>query len=307
MDGLRSRVTFQRCDPGEVIVRQGERADAFFLVRLGFVKVAQSRVGGDVVLDYVGPGSHFGEIGLLAGLEGGGGVRTATCSALDHVELVRIAADDFRDLLDRYPTLRARLMADAADMLARNRDDAARASAALPLGDFLGQGLYHANSLLVLDLDKCTRCDECTKACSDTHEGVTRLVREGLRFDKYLIASSCRSCLDPVCLTGCPVDAIHRGPSREIRIESHCIGCGKCSENCPYGNINMHPFLTDELAPDPDQPTRMLPVVRQKATTCDLCKSLGPNHEPSCVYACPHDAAHRMSGRELLERVAGTG
>jgi Fe-S-cluster-containing hydrogenase component 2 len=49
----------------------------------------------------------------------------------------------------------------------------------------------------------------------------------------------------------------------------------------------------------------MIPIVQQKATTCDLCHDLGPNAEPSCVYACPHDAAHRMSGdrlRELVER-----
>ena len=54
-----------------------------------------------------------------------------------------------------------------------------------------------AQSLLVLDLEKCTRCDECVKACADAHDGVTRLVREGLRFDKYLVATSCRSCRDP--------------------------------------------------------------------------------------------------------------
>ena len=41
----------------------------------------------------------------------------------------------------------------------------------------------------------------------------------------------------------------------------------------------------------------------RKATTCDLCQSLGPNHEPSCVYACPHDAAHRMKGHELFDLV----
>jgi hypothetical protein len=43
----------------------------------------------------------------------------------------------------------------------------------------------------------------------------------------------------------------------------------------------------------------------RKATTCDLCSSLGPNIEPSCVYACPHDAAHRMKGQELLAMVQG--
>jgi Fe-S-cluster-containing dehydrogenase component len=40
-----------------------------------------------------------------------------------------------------------------------------------------------------------------------------------------------------------------------------------------------------------------------KATTCDLCQSLGAGHEPSCVYACPHDAAHRMKGPELWDLV----
>ena len=40
-----------------------------------------------------------------------------------------------------------------------------------PLASFLDQGLQEAQSLLVLDLAKCTRCDECTKACADTHRG----------------------------------------------------------------------------------------------------------------------------------------
>src|SRR5207244_1506819 len=108
------------------------------------------------------------------------------------------------------------------------------------LGECLRQGLQQAQSLLVLDLEKCTRCDEWTKACSDAHGGVTRLIREGLRFDKFLVASSCRSCLDPYCMVGCPVDSIHRRNSREIVIEDWCIGCGNCAKQCPYGSIQMH-------------------------------------------------------------------
>ena len=156
-----------------------------------------------------------------------------------------------------------------------------------------------ARSLLVLDLEKCTRCDECTKACSDSHSGVTRLIREGLRFDKWLVASSCRSCLDPYCLVGCPVDSIHRRGSREIRIENWCIGCGNCATNCPYGNINMHPVL--EERPDPANPGQRVRAEVNKATLCDLCSDL--DGQPSCVYACPHDAAHRMTGERLRELV----
>jgi Fe-S-cluster-containing hydrogenase component 2 len=126
------------------------------------------------------------------------------------------------------------------------------------------------------------------------------LIREGLRFDKFLVASSCRSCLDPYCMVGCPVGSIRRRNSREIIIEDWCIGCGKCAENCPYGNINMHPFPTGETAVDPETGVKKA-VVQQKATLCDLC--IGLDGYPSCVYACPHDAAHRMTGPELLRSV----
>ena len=108
-----------------------------------------------------------------------------------------------------------------------------------------------AQSLLVLDLDKCTRCDQCVRACADAHDGVSRLIRDGLRLDHYLIATSCRQCKDPLCMVGCPVGAI-RGETRlEITIEDWCIGCGLCANNCPYGNINMQPFqmeLEDRFA-----------------------------------------------------------
>ena len=68
----------------------------------------------------------------------------------------------------------------------------------VPLKDFLARGLSDAQNLLVLDLNKCTRCDECVKACADSHDGITRLVRDGIRFDHFLVATSCRQCADPV-------------------------------------------------------------------------------------------------------------
>lgn len=300
---LQVRMELLRLNPGEVIFKQGDKADDFYLVRLGFVKVTQSRPGGEHVLNYLGPGSYFGEIGLLAGFDevrdiAPHGVRTATCTALDHVDLFRVRGQDFNKILRHFPDVRDHLVKEAVQTLCENEREIERLGTR-PIGEFLDQGLMEAQSLLVLDLEKCTRCDECTKACADAHDGVTRLIREGLRFDKYLVASSCRSCLDPYCLPGCPVGSIRRTRSLEILIEDWCIGCGKCAENCPYGNINMHPFKVRE--PDPQNPQRMIAVVRQKATTCDLCSDL--DGQPSCVYACPHDAAHRMSGAELLQIV----
>ncbi len=280
---LRDRVELIRYSPGEAIVRQGDPADAFYLVRLGFVKVTERRPGGDIVLTYLGRGSYFGEMGLL-----GGGLRTATCTALDHVDVVRIAGEDFNLMLSRFPAIRASLEEVARERSEMNRQRV-RATEQVPIGEFLTQGLMEAQSLLLLDLEKCTRCDQCVRACADAHDGVTRLVREGLRFDKYLVATSCRQCRDPLCMVGCPVGAIRRRNSLEIIIEDWCIGCGLCTRNCPYGNLNLHPF--DVEVPDPAKPSRMIATTRKKATGCDLCME---HAEPSCVYACPHDAAHRV-------------
>ena len=42
--------------------------------------------------------------------------------------------------------------------------------------------------------------------------------------------------------------------------------------------------------------------LQHTATTCDLCSSIvGPANwrKVSCVFACPHNAAFRMTGDEL--------
>jgi CRP-like cAMP-binding protein/Pyruvate/2-oxoacid:ferredoxin oxidoreductase delta subunit len=305
VDYLRDRVELLRYSPGEVIVRQGEVADAFYLVRLGFVKVSEHRPGGELVLTYTGRGGYFGEMGLL-----GAGLRTATCTALDHVDVVRIKEADFRLMVARFPDIHESLSQVAAERAAMNRQRA-QSSEVVPIHDFLSQGLMEAQSLLLLDLEKCTRCDQCVEACADAHDGVTRLVREGLRFDKYLVATSCRQCRDPLCMVGCPVGSIRRRNSLEIIIEDWCIGCGLCANNCPYGNLNMHPF--EVKTPDPSEPSRLIARTQKKATGCDLCME---HAEPSCVYACPHDAAHRvepltffasMQGGVMEGQVPGTG
>jgi Fe-S-cluster-containing hydrogenase component 2 len=174
--------------------------------------------------------------------------------------------------------------------------------------EYVGQGLYEARSVLVLDLDTCTRCDECTRGCIQRHgtesHGVPmpRMLRDGKRFANYMVATACRSCDTPHCMTGCPVDAIHRGKHLQIVIEDHCIGCGLCAANCPYGSIFIEPNQ-NHAEGLPAQP---------KAVNCDLCDSHDqrstPN--PSCVSSCPHDAAHRFTGEQLLQHVltgAATG
>jgi Fe-S-cluster-containing hydrogenase component 2 len=239
---------------------------------------------------------YFGEIGLLDAA----GVRTANCSALDHVEVVRIDKADFDLMMQQFPQIKEQLQLVARQRLESNekRNSMLRT---LTLPQYIEQGLYEAQSLLILDLEKCTRCDECVRACAQAHNGVTRLIRDGIRYDKYLVTTACRSCRDPYCMVGCPVGSIRRKDDLEIIIEDHCIGCGRCAEQCPYGNINMHPFEMTFKDPSTGEKRKEL---RRKAAVCDLCtdQCLDEDEDPSCVYACPHDAAHRVNGQTFFDR-----
>jgi len=293
IDQLRERVELRRYSPGQILCREGAHSESFFLVRLGFVKVSQSHPGGDLVLGYVGRSGVLGEISLL-----GAGAYTATCTALDHVEVVRIGAEDFRLMVQQFPEVRQGLLEIAQQRIAENRARLTTIQSA-PIDAFLAQGLMDAQSLLVMDLSRCTRCDQCVRACADAHDGVSRLIRDGLRLDRYLIATSCRQCKDPLCMVGCPVGSIRRKGSLEMVIEDWCIGCGLCASNCPYGNINMHPFQVQ--AEDLSQPGHKVAKLQNKATACNLCLDYD---EPSCVYACPHDAAHRVNPREFFAHLA---
>ncbi|MDZ4851629.1 MAG: cyclic nucleotide-binding domain-containing protein [Pirellulaceae bacterium] len=301
-------------EPGQPIFKQGEMSDDFYLVRLGYVKVSRQNGTREQVINYLGPDGRDGEVGSfgeisalsnlyadelrsdLVRLNYQAGIRTSTCSALDHVELVRIKSQDLKRIADRNPAFKLQLL-DRAKFLLK-LDSQRDSTLSSNKTNFVEQGLYNAQSLLVLDLESCTRCDECTRACADSHGGESRLIREGLRFENFLVATSCRSCTDPYCLVGCPVNAIFREGTKEIVIEDHCIGCGLCASNCPYGNISMYGHQEGVR----QEGKKQIPVIRQKATTCDQCKSL--DGDPRCVYSCPHNAAFRMSGNELKERVA---
>ena len=300
LEHLKENVELASYNQGQVICQEGDDADAFFLIRSGMVRVAQTMPGGEMVRTYLSRGDYFGEIGLLRAIK-----RTATCSALDAVDVVKIPAGEFNLMLEKFPDVRAQLEPVASARLAA--DQQKNIPAGLHLDDFLNQGLFEAQNLLLIDLDNCTRCDACVRACATAHEGVSRLLRDGLRYEHFLVATACRSCRDPLCMTQCPVGSIRRKENLEIIIEDWCIGCGKCAELCPYGNINMHPLeVIKEVKTEVKSKTEGAPptvkierkkTTAYKANTCDLCTQLST---PSCVYACPHDAAKRVDPQRFF-------
>jgi MFS family permease len=100
---------------GEAIVREGDPADAIFVLVDGRVEVtSRGEAGGEPThLREMGPGTYFGEIGVLEAIP-----RTATVTAIEDCRCLRLDADDFLAGVTAGPTPTT-LLEDARSRLAR--------------------------------------------------------------------------------------------------------------------------------------------------------------------------------------------
>jgi len=84
-----------RYDFGDLIVSEGEEADAFYFLTLGRARVIKkTEKGGELVLAALRPGSEFGDAALL---DGGRCTASVRCSTA--VEVLRLGREDFLALL----------------------------------------------------------------------------------------------------------------------------------------------------------------------------------------------------------------
>jgi CRP-like cAMP-binding protein/Fe-S-cluster-containing hydrogenase component 2/thioredoxin reductase len=291
---------------GDVLFNEGEIGDCLHMVRVGSLTISRNIGGKDVVLSYVPAGNYIGEMALLGETR-----RSATARAAIATETVRLDGEAFKKLLSRIPVLKLRLQAEY-----RQRTAANLAMASLPSGGdiisfLIAQGAGEATDILLIDESLCVRCDNCEKACAETHGGTSRLDREaGPSFASVHVPTSCRLCELPHCMKDCPPDAIHRAPNGEVFIADNCIGCGNCERNCPYGVIHMaakppkKPGLIQWLlfgrGPGPGEAPydkKKKPTSGKKAVKCDMCKDQPGG--PACVRSCPTGAAIRISPEEF--------
>lgn len=99
-----------RAQPNYVICREGEPADEFYLIRLGFVGLSSQSSGG-WLRPPMRQGDSFGEVAFLTRIWPTTdkrlpafikpGIRSATCTALDHAELIRVPGDGFAAFLKK--------------------------------------------------------------------------------------------------------------------------------------------------------------------------------------------------------------
>ncbi|HJS27084.1 MAG TPA: cyclic nucleotide-binding domain-containing protein [Actinomycetota bacterium] len=96
LSDLAGRVTLGRYPAGKPIFRQGDRPDAFYVVRTGTLHVVEEDpdTGKDRVLRMLGPGDVFGELGLVNGAP-----RSATVRPVVDSELFVIDESTFDRLL----------------------------------------------------------------------------------------------------------------------------------------------------------------------------------------------------------------
>jgi CRP-like cAMP-binding protein len=93
---LAGRVRSRSIPRGKPIVRQGERAEGFYVVRSGTLEIVEEnpQTGNERVLRVLGRGEAFGELGLLEAAP-----RTATVRALEESQVFEIDKGAFERLL----------------------------------------------------------------------------------------------------------------------------------------------------------------------------------------------------------------
>ena len=133
-----------------------------------------------------------------------------------------------------------------------------------------------------VDLDACTGCKSCVVAChslnglddDESWRSVGTLQGGGKLAFQQTVTTACHHCVEPACLTGCPVNAYEKDPVTGIvsHLDDQCIGCSYCTLTCPY----EVPRFNEAKG-----------IVRK----CDMCRGrLAVGEAPACVQSCPNGA-----------------
>jgi CRP-like cAMP-binding protein/Fe-S-cluster-containing hydrogenase component 2 len=322
-------VTFQK---GDVIFASGDSADAFYLIRDGFVKITRNLdesesaffdarfdkayskpmregTGRSFIMAYLGKGSYCGERALFDKRQ-----RVASAEAVTRVDVVRIRKEDFDDLMRRHPLVAEKLKEEGSSRYANEAQ--VRNQVSQDMLSWIGNhDILVTDSILIMDLYKCVRCLRCVSVCAELHDGGSRITHNGVRFNNILIPTSCRHCREPTCMIGCPTGAIQRDIHGEVFHTSACIGCGNCARRCPFGNISMVQVSSGAKGASLEGVVKWLTGVftadgrngaeagkkGRRAVKCDMCKDY---KRMGCQHNCPTGAIMSVKPVEYFAKLA---
>jgi CRP-like cAMP-binding protein/Fe-S-cluster-containing hydrogenase component 2 len=287
---------------GSLVIRQGEPADALYLIENGQVVVEQS----GQTMATLGEGDFFGEMSLLTSQPHRADVR-----ALTPTDVLALPGADFLQLVEQRPELEAQLR---TVIERRNRNNAAvhqDEARAREMALAVSRGLLRGSHLLVRTPELCPPgCQICVQGCVERH-GQARLRLNGTAIEGLDVLDACRQCrVGAECVESCPADAFERTESGALLITDKCIGCGACVSACPYSAVTRVQQLPQphsgplwdllhatqrRLRRQEHIPLVALPTHR--ADKCDLCHG---HADQACVSACPTGALRLVPVEELF-------
>ncbi len=300
-----------RVEREPVIATEGHYPNGLIMVRSGFARVSKRFGHGHRTVSYMGLGHHYGfdeivfnwrneeQIPLQHSIRAVG--YTAVLIVPTSIIEKYVLGDDSNNPLVSKDILPSSILEPGTGEETEPKADLAERVGEDVLEFLVERRFINGTKTMVIDLDRCVRCDDCVRACAATHNNNPRFIRHGSKIGHHQIANACMHCEDPVCMIGCPTGAIHRDPFEgEVVINDvTCIGCGTCANSCPYNNIRMVEVRDQNDNFILDQTTNA-PIL--KATKCDLC--IDQMGGPSCERACPHDALVRVDVNQSLESLA---
>ena len=283
-----------------IIAREGDYPNGLILIRSGFARLSRKYNHGERTISYLGKGDVYGLSSLLCDSQYNEPIGLQfSLRAIGYVDILVIPTPIFDEFI--APRFDEEAILEMRERVRReseiNLGNDAEATFGPEMIEFLVEERYvNGTATMLIDLDRCTRCDDCVRACAASHDNNPKFIRHGHVQNGIMVANACMHCVDPVCMIGCPTGAIHR-ESLEGQVvinDLTCVGCATCANSCPYDNIQMVEirdgggrFILDEAT--------QTPIL--KATKCDLCvDQLGG---PACVRACPHDALIRAEMRDV--------
>lgn len=153
------------------------------------------------------------------------------------------------------------------------------------------EGIALASGIVIADPNRCTGCRRCETTCTIFNDGKAQpyisRVKVGRNYNfgidgpkaNYweedgnfgnlrIIPQTCQQCEDAPCVENCPEGAISAHPKTGARVvdAKKCIGCGYCTEVCPWSIPTVDPET-------------------EVSTKCTLCDG-----NPNCAAICPTGA-----------------
>jgi formate dehydrogenase beta subunit len=161
---------------------------------------------------------------------------------------------------------------------------------------------------LLYDTTRCIGCKACVTACSEANglvpdpgesqglyqapdslnahtKNIIKIYRAADGHEWSYMKQQCMHCLDPTCVTACPLSALTKGQFGIVSWNgTTCLGCRCCQIACPF---NIPKFEWSQVNP--------------KVVKCELCRErLAIGQDPACTTVCPRKAVIFGNREDLL-------